>query len=452
MPGLNLKRISILLALVFMWGLVFTGSARAVEFTNDGIVAANEVVDDDLFISADQADIDGTVNGDLFINSSQAAVRGLVDGNLIVNSAILNLTGHVTGSVVFFGRSAEISGQIDGSVYASGNGMRIRPEARLARNLFWAGYALDVRPGVEVGRDIILAGYQGQIRPASVRHVSASVSGLELDGVINGNVYAAVEGAGVNDAFMQVVNEMLPPSEMFEPIPMLPSGLRVAPTTQIGGRLDYQSPVNQDSSIGAAPGGGVSFTPAPVDPELTLAERVAAWFIARFKELATLLILGGLVAALFPIALRRSGEQAGARPLRAAWKGLLALVGGFILVALALILVSVVGLLIGIIQLGDLSLATFTMGISGLAALFFFFLFMITFGSKLVAAQWAGQKILARFSATAGDHRYYPVIIGLLIYVALRFIPIVGLLVGLAATLIGLGAAYMAWRENHPEA
>ncbi len=170
--------------------------------------------------------------------------------------------------------------------------------------------------------------------------------------------------------------------------------------------------------------------------------------MSRFKELATLLILGGLAAALFPLTLRRSADRAGAGPLRSAWKGLLAELSGFFLAGLILVIVIVVGFLIGIISLDRLSLTVFALGLSGLTALFILFLFMIAFGSKLVTAQWVGKKVLAHFSPTAGDHRYWPVVVGVLIYVALRLIPVVSSIVGLAATLIGLGAVYLMWREK----
>lgn len=442
------KRLSILLPAVLALALLVALPARAVEFTEEGIIPAGQVVDDDLFISTDLADIAGTVNGDLFINSNQAVVSGVVDGNLIVNCAVLKLTGQVTGSLVFAGQAGEIDGEVDGTIYAAGNSLRLGPNARISRNLIYGGYALDIRPGAELGRDVIVGAYQAQITPGSLRNLNASVSALELDGTITGDVITDVEGPEVDNEFMQFVNKLMPQEDMFEPILMIPSGLRVSPQAQIGGKLQYQSPVNQDAAIQTQPAGGITYTQVQVKAAPTPGEKVRNWLVSSFKELATLLILGGLAAALFPLILRRSADRANAGPLRSAWKGLLILLGGFFLAGLILLIVIIVGFLIGIISLNDLSLTVFTLGLSGLAALFFFFLFMIIFGSKLVAAQWVGQKLLARFSSTAGDHRYWPVVVGVLIYVAFRLIPVVGFIVGLVATLIGLGSAYLAWRER----
>jgi hypothetical protein len=88
--------ISSLLAVWLAFSLVVP--AAAVEFTQDGVIAADEVINDDLFISADKVTIEGTVNGDLFINSMNCVFNGVVNGNLIVNSGEMLLNGEVNGT------------------------------------------------------------------------------------------------------------------------------------------------------------------------------------------------------------------------------------------------------------------------------------------------------------------------------------------------------------------
>ena len=53
--------------LVLMIGFGLTTTARAVEFDEDGLSEAGEVIDDDLFISAETVEIRGTVKGDVLL-------------------------------------------------------------------------------------------------------------------------------------------------------------------------------------------------------------------------------------------------------------------------------------------------------------------------------------------------------------------------------------------------
>lgn len=429
--------------------LAVVPAAQAVEFTNDGVVAAGQVVDDDLFIQADQATIDGTVNGDLFINASTAIVNGVVNGNLMVYSASLRLTGRVTGSLVFAGQSAELSGPVDGTVYAAANTLRLAETARVTRNLFYAGYALEVMPGTSLGRDLYMTGYQADIAGQTGRDVSLEVQAARISGQIGRNASFGVGAPGETNIFMEILNESLPPVADIRPARIMPSGLAVDAQAQIGGRLSYASTVEQAGAIQVEPGGGISFT-QQVDPNAqpTRKELATSWLVSRFQEFATLLILGGLAAALLPVWLARSAAEAARRPHLKAWKGLLALLGGWLVAFMAGLIIVIVGVLIRVVSLQDLSNAIFGVGLSSVSMFVGLFLLLIVFGSKLVVAQWGGRALLQRFSPANVDHRYWPVIIGVMGYMLLRLVPVLSQLVGLAVTLIGLGAIWAALRTR----
>ncbi len=437
------------LLLSLIAALATVPAVQAVEFTNDGIVAAGQVVDDDLFIETDEAVIDGTVNGDLFINASTVTVNGVVNGNLMVYSASLRLNGRVTGSLVFAGQSAELSGPVEGTVYAAANTLRLIETAQVTRNLFYAGYALETLPGSSLGRDLYMTGYQADIAGQTERDVSLQVQGIRLSGQIGRNASLNVGAPGQTDLLMEIINESLPPAADIRPVRMLPSGLAVESQAKIGGRLSYASTAEQNGAIQSQPGEGISFT-QQVDPNVqpTAREIAAAWLVSRFQEFATLLILGGLAAALLPVWLERSAAEVGQRPHVKAWKGLLALLGGWLAAFMAGLITVIVGVLIRVVSLQDLSNSVFGVGLSSLSMFVGVFLLLIVFGSKLAVAQWGGQALLRRFSPANANHRYWPVIIGICLYTLLRLIPFVSSLVGLAVTLIGLGAIWAALRAR----
>jgi len=437
-----------LLALIL--ALVASGPARAVEFTNEGVVAAEQVVDDDLFINADQVIIDGTINGDLFINSETAQINGTVNGNVMVYSAALIMNGKVDGSLVFTGQGAQIAGEVTGTVYAAGNILRFTPQARVGRNVFYAGFALEAQPGSEITRDIYITGYQAAINSQAVRDVDVSAHAVSIGGQVERDVNLVVDAPGNVNELMASFNEALPALSGIEIIPIMSSGLSIDPEARIGGRLAYASPVDQSAAIQAQPGSGVIFTQT-VDAEAvkqTPKELAAVWLTARFQELATLLILGGLAAALLPVLLRHFATQARQRPHVNAWKGLLVLGAGIALFILAFLTIIIISLLSSIVSLSGLSMAILGIGLSGLATAFNVFLLLVNYGSKLVLAQWAGEAVLQRFSPALVEHRYWPIILGILLYILLRLIPFVSALVGIVVTLIGLGAMWLTFRRH----
>ena len=118
----KLFKIIIPLFLVFTLGFGIAATAKAVEFDEDGIVEANEVIDDDLFIGGDTVQIDGTVNGDVIAFGSVVKINGIVNGSL------------VTGA-----QSILVDGIVDGSVYAGSSTLTLGSEAEIGRNLYYGG-------------------------------------------------------------------------------------------------------------------------------------------------------------------------------------------------------------------------------------------------------------------------------------------------------------------------
>ena len=80
-------------------------------------------------------------------------------------------------------------------------------------------------------------------------------------------------------------------------------------------------------------------------------------------------------------------------------------------------------------------------GYSSLSLIFTVFMLMISYGSKLVVAYLAGKLTLARLAPQYAEHRVWPMLLGVIIYVSLRSIPLLGWFLGVIVTLAGLGAS-----------
>lgn len=114
---------------IFVFVLVFftisvTEVSAKVLTNRDGDVniAKTEVINDDLFIGAQNTTIDGTVNGDIFAGGGNVTINGIVNGNLHVGAGIVTLRGKIKGNVYIGSGNVTISESIIGGSLLVGAG------------------------------------------------------------------------------------------------------------------------------------------------------------------------------------------------------------------------------------------------------------------------------------------------------------------------------------------
>ena len=78
------------------------------------------------------------------------------------------------------------------------------------------------------------------------------------------------------------------------------------------------------------------------------------------------------------------------------------------------------------------------------------FALTVAYGSKLVVADLGGTLILQRLAPRGleGGGRILPLLLGLVLYVILRSIPILGWAIEVIVTVLGLGAIWVALRRQ----
>lgn len=119
--------------------------------------------------------------------------------------------------------------------------------------------------------------------------------------------------------------------------------------------------------------------------------------------------------------------------------------GGAALLALVLLAISI---LIGVLTLGGLSRTVLGIGFSSLGLALAIFSLIVTYVSKILVSLWVGEWMMRRFAPQSADKIFLVLLVGILIYVFVRSIPILGWVVGLLATLVGVGAIYLVLRDR----
>lgn len=445
------------LVLVLVLGLA--QPAKAAEFIGGGLIGADEVIDDDVFISAEKVTVDGTVNGVLFATGNTVTLNGVVNGDafLMGSQIIVSDTAKISGNLFTAGQTLVVGGEIQGSVFGGSASMVVHEGTQIGRNLYYGGYSVEIQPDVSLGRSLYAGVYQAILKGEVARDAKLAAGAVEMSGKVGRDMVVEmgeVEGeAPPSPMLFMPGNVQMPPS--------LKPGLRVDPNAEIGGKLTYTSNLDMSGQIQAAPAGGVVFqTPVPeVKQEeqaggLSRIERISpvvSWIFKTLRNLVTLLVLGGLALWLLPEMLRRLVDQVRTAPAPAAGYGALTLLVGYVGAFLAGLVVLSVGIFLLIVTLGGLGGTVLGIGLSSLAVFVTALGFLVNYGSKLVLAFLAGEWIMRRLAPNATHPRFWALLIGVVVYVLLRSIPFVGWIFGLLATLFGLGAMYLtyrAWRRE----
>jgi cytoskeletal protein CcmA (bactofilin family) len=365
-------------------------------------VPAGQVIENDVLARGTDVVIDGTINGDLFAFGSTVTVNGTVSGSLVA-----------------VGRTVTVNGEVDGSIYAVARTLNLGTPAYVANNVHFVGLLLDSQSGSRIGRDLVAASIRGRISSEIGRTLKAVILLMTFDGRIGGGVDATGAGA------------MLPKQ-------VGPGGTLFFVGSSAGKPLGFAAPAlaslsqQQDESSGSVAG-------------------IPEWLVARLGDLAVLLLIGGLTIWLRPVLIQRPAERLRRKPLPAAGFGLLALTIAINAVAIAIllgVLLFVVGIWLGGVTLWELAFLLWGIGYPALILGFSLFALTVMYGSKVIVADMFGTLILKWLAPQALEYRIMPLLLGLVLYVILRSIPLLGWAIDVLATIFGLGAIWVALRDQ----
>jgi cytoskeletal protein CcmA (bactofilin family) len=421
------------LFLVLTIGFGFTATAKAVEFDEDGILEEGEVIDDDLFISGETVEINGTVNGDVFAAGGIVKVNGTINGSLASGAQTILIDGNVTGSV-----------------YAGSMTLTLGPDTKIGRNLFYGGFNLSAEEGSLIQRDLLVGAYQVLLSGEIGRDVHAGVGALEIDGFVGNDVRAEV--AGPSDGQPPQVYPSPPGIDT-----IAPSGIRISEGAEIGGSVYYRSSEDQSKSIAITPPGGVEFEYDPQldpsvnspDPDEIGSRIVGAWLLKQVRVFITLMLLGGLVIWQLPGLLNKVTNKAEKEAMPSLGWGLVSIMVVYLGAFLVAGLIVAGAIFFGVITLGGLSKVILTIGFSSLGFVLAVFGLLVSYGSKLIVAYLVGKLLIRWLAPKYEEQPIWPMLVGLLIYTFLRAIPLgFGLMIGVVVTLIGIGAMWLTYRDR----
>lgn len=256
------------------------------------ILEANEVEDEDVYIAANSARIDGRIEGDLLIASGEIAIGGVVTGDVFaITHGRIEVTGTVEGSVRALSRELAVPGTVAGDIAVASGTIRV--------------------PG-EVGGDVLLVAGSADITGTVGRDVLGRFLDGELDATVGGDVDISVRS------------------------------LRVGPGSEVGGDLLYRADRDAAISGGASVQGQFERLPS----RATFVVRVWLIGVTILSSLA-FVITGMILFLVFRSTMARATGLVRTETWRTFWIGFLALIG--LPLAAILFLFTVVGAPVGVL-------------------------------------------------------------------------------------------------------
>jgi hypothetical protein len=235
-------------------------------------------------------------------------------------------------------------------------------------------------------------------------------------------------------------------------MPSVPLGLTVDEGAHIGGTLNYTS-----ASEWSIPAGVVAGTITRHKPEIKVeveeevvvspARRAADRFLGHLQRLVTLLLVGLLMVWVVPGWTEKATGALRAKPLPSLGWGVVSIAAFLLAILVILIATILVAVVLGVVTLGGLAGTTVWTGVLTMALLAFFFSIAVAYVTKVVVSFLGGRLILARLKPDWAEGRIWPLVVGVVLFIIITAIPILGWLVNLAVVLLGLGALWLLGRD-----
>lgn len=428
----------------------------AYESDEDGRVASDEIINDDLLLSGDKVVMNGKIMGTLIAAGQDVTINGTVEGDAFVFAQTITIGqgAQIKGNLFTGAQVVEVSGKVMGSLFSGSMSTDLKDTTVVTRNVYFGGYSLTIAENAQIGRDLAAGSYQVVLDGKVARDVNADSAAFQLNGNVGRNFDVNVAEPSTETGAPPTVYM---PNGANAPETLNP-GLVISESAVIGGNLAYTSPIPQDDAIAAQPGGEVIYrTPVPSQEDQPAGqgstrtsgfgaffkEGIGKTIVDTLKAFISIFLIGALAIWLLPRRVDDLTALIMQKPLPSAGYGSLVFIVAWAVFGVAAIVIILAAFLLGLVSLGGLGGITFWTGTTVWLAAFTGFIFMITLGCKVLLAYLIGDWVLSSIFKQSQTNRYLVLLLGTVIFVILQAIPILGWLFGLAVTLLGLGALWL---------
>lgn len=173
-----MKKISVLFAFLFFPFFMSASSVQGMIITprsdeKSVTVGEDRVIDDDLFIAADEVFFQGTVNGDLFAAGGSLIIRGTINGDILA-----------------VGGNIDISATVEDDLRLAGGNIRV-DESTIGDSLTFLAGNVTIDDETVIGGGLQFVGGSVDSRADTVRGISGAGGTVNLEGYVGKDLLLA---------------------------------------------------------------------------------------------------------------------------------------------------------------------------------------------------------------------------------------------------------------------
>jgi cytoskeletal protein CcmA (bactofilin family) len=417
-------------SLLILAMLVFTPVALAFDGRSADrvVIGADEVINDDLYLSGREVIVDGTINGDL-----------LVAGETVI------VNGQVTGDLWAAGREVTVNGKVGDDLFAAAAAVTLGSDANITDDVLSAGASVESKAGSQIGGALLIGAYQGLVSGAVAEDLFSGTSRLRLEGNVAGDAKIAVD---TDDDNFTPGPMMFGPN--MPPMPSVPAGLTFGDEANIAGQLEYTA--RAAISIPSGVASQVQYLLPPVDAqvsrEINRNDGPGSAILDGLRRLIALLLVGLLITRLVPAWIVKPADKMQARLLPSLGIGLLGIIMVPFILLTGLALVIFAAVLVGALTLGELVGVILAVGLPTLILVGIVFFVALGYLPQAAVAYLGGRWILQRVRPESAENIYGIMLVGLVALGILLALPVLGGLIEFVVVLTGLGAIALLFWES----
>lgn len=355
------------------------------------------------FVNVDKTE---TIDGNLYAAGSTINVDGKVTGDIFCAGQNININGDVAGDVICAGQTVNINGNVGGNIRVAGNSVNIN--SKVDRNAMVVGASVTTSNKTEIGWDMTVGAASANIDGKIGRDLYGGVASMVINGQIGKNIRLRIEKNIKSEQKGVNFNE---------------SGLTITKNAKINGDLVYTSSVPANIEPGAQiKGQSTQNLPKQPEKKSTKTSHAGGWLISVFSSLVIGLVLISLwkekIIEITDLIKQKAGASIG-------W----GLIVTFLTPIIALLLlITIIGI--------PLSLIIIALWLIALCI------------GKIFTSILVGRILLQKFWEKKKDSLSWAMVIGIVVTITICYIPLIGWLACLAATLFGLGGLWLFFRKS----
>lgn len=187
---LNFLFLSLFLSFLFVNILPANANSNNLELTKILKVENNQIIDGNLYSTAQDVIIDGQINGDLIVFANNIEINGEISGDLLAIASNIEINGKIQGNLRAIAENISVNGQINKNISSISTSLNLEKDSYLAWDLF----ALSEESNIsgDIKGNINIYSNKNNILGTIFKNVNVNI--LTKEGFLNINESAEIKG------------------------------------------------------------------------------------------------------------------------------------------------------------------------------------------------------------------------------------------------------------------